>query len=94
METRILREDSVRVLLMAAALWGTVIAIAAPWIEPYSTTQQVGPVYGAPNARHLLGLDDGGIDMLSEVIAGARVSMLVGFASALVAMIIVTSSTP
>ena len=65
-----------------------VIAIAAPWIEPYSTTQQVGPVYGSPNARHLLGLDDGGIDMLSEVIAGARVSMIVGFASALVAMLI------
>lgn len=73
---------------MSIMLLFTVIAIAAPWIEPYSTTQQVGPVYGAPNARHLLGLDDGGIDMLSEVIAGARVSMLVGFASALVAMII------
>src|SRR5476649_135535 len=29
METRILREDSARVLLVAAALWGTVIAIAA-----------------------------------------------------------------
>jgi len=29
METRVLREDSARVLLVAAALWGTVIAIAA-----------------------------------------------------------------
>ncbi len=73
---------------MSIMLLFVVIAIAAPWIEPYSTTQQVGPVYGSPNARHLLGLDDGGIDMLSEVIAGARVSMLVGFASALVAMLI------
>ena len=39
-------------------------------------------------AQHLLGLDDGGIDMLSEVIAGARVSMLVGFSAAAVAMLI------
>jgi hypothetical protein len=29
MATRIFREDSVRVLLMAAALWGTVVAFAA-----------------------------------------------------------------
>jgi peptide/nickel transport system permease protein len=66
----------------------TLIAIFAPWLQPYSTTTQVGPVYAPPSSKHLLGLDDGGIDMLSEVIAGARVSMLVGFAGAAVAMII------
>ncbi|MEP6641566.1 MAG: ABC transporter permease, partial [Gaiellales bacterium] len=65
----------------------TLIAVAAPWIEPDSTTQQAGAVYAAPTAKHLLGLDDGGIDMLSEVIAGARVSMLVGFSAAAVAML-------
>lgn len=69
-------------------LFFVVLAIAAPLIEPYSTTQQVGPVYAAPTAKHLLGLDDGGIDMLSEVIDGARVSMLVGFSAALVAMVL------
>jgi peptide/nickel transport system permease protein len=69
-------------------LFFVVLAVAAPWIEPYSTTQQVGPVYAAPTAKHLLGLDDGGIDMLSEVIDGARVSMLVGFSAALVAMVL------
>jgi peptide/nickel transport system permease protein len=66
----------------------TLIAVAAPWIEPDSTTQQAGAVYAAPTGKHLLGLDDGGIDMLSEVIAGARVSMLVGFSAAAVAMLI------
>jgi peptide/nickel transport system permease protein len=65
-----------------------VLAIAAPLLEPYSTTKQVGAVYAAPTAKHLLGLDDGGIDMLSEVIDGARVSMIVGFAAAAVAMLI------
>jgi peptide/nickel transport system permease protein len=65
-----------------------VIAVIAPLIEPYSTTKQVGPVYAPPSSKHLLGLDDGGIDMLSEVIAGARVSMLVGFSAAFVAMVI------
>jgi peptide/nickel transport system permease protein len=65
-----------------------VLAIAAPILEPYSTTRQVGAVYAAPTSKHLLGLDDGGIDMLSEVIDGARVSMIVGFAAAAVAMVI------
>jgi peptide/nickel transport system permease protein len=69
-------------------LFFLVIAIIGPWIEPYSTTTQVGPVYQAPSSKHLLGLDDGGIDMLSIVIQGARVSMIVGFAGAAVAMII------
>jgi peptide/nickel transport system permease protein len=73
---------------LAVLLFFVVVAIFAPWLEPYSTTQQVGPVYAPPSAQHLLGLDDGGIDMLSEVIAGARVSMLVGFSAAAVAMFI------
>jgi peptide/nickel transport system permease protein len=64
------------------------LAIIGPFIEPYSTTKQVGQVYASPSGKHLLGLDDGGIDMLSEVIDGARVSMLVGFAAAAVAMLI------
>jgi peptide/nickel transport system permease protein len=73
---------------LAILVFFTVVAVAAPLIEPYSTTQQVGAVYAAPTAKHVLGLDDGGIDMLSEVIDGARVSMLVGFSAAAVAMLI------
>jgi peptide/nickel transport system permease protein len=79
-----------KVAIVGAVVLGffILIAIIGPWIEPYSTTKQVGPVYAPPSAKHLLGLDDGGIDMLSEVIDGARVSMIVGFAAAAVAMLI------
>jgi peptide/nickel transport system permease protein len=80
--------QKVAVVGAVVLLFFIVIAVIGPWIEPYSTTTQVGPVYQSPNGKHLLGLDDGGIDMLSEVIAGARVSMIVGFAGAAVAMII------
>jgi peptide/nickel transport system permease protein len=66
----------------------TLIAIFAPLLEPYSVTQQTGRVYQPPSAQHWLGTDDGGVDVFSELIAGARVSMLVGFAGAAVAMII------
>jgi peptide/nickel transport system permease protein len=80
--------QKVAIVGAAVLVFFIVLAIAAPLLEPYSTTRQVGPVYAGPNAKHLLGLDDGGIDMLSEVIDGARVSMIVGFAAAAVAMLI------
>ena len=84
----VLLGQRVAVIGLAILVFFTLVAIFAPWLEPYSTTQQVGPVYAPPSSQHWLGLDDGGIDMLSEVIAGARVSMLVGFSAAAVAMVI------
>ena len=64
------------------------IAILAPWIAPYDIHTQVGPVYAPPSWKHPLGLDDGGIDMVSLLIHGGRVSLIVGFAATFVAMII------
>jgi peptide/nickel transport system permease protein len=84
----VLLGQPVAVIGLVILIFFTLVAIFAPWLEPYSTTQQVGPVYAPPSSQHLLGLDDGGIDMLSEVIAGARVSMLVGFSAAAVAMLL------
>jgi peptide/nickel transport system permease protein len=84
----VLLGQRIAVIGLVVLIFFTIIAIIGPWIEPYSTTQQVGPVYAPPSSQHWLGLDDGGIDMLSEVIAGARVSMLVGFSAAAVAMLL------
>src|SRR5207244_7003947 len=38
--------------------------------------------------RHIFGLDDGGIDMLTLLIQGSRISLVVGFAATLVAVFI------
>jgi peptide/nickel transport system permease protein len=62
------------------------IAVFAPLIAPYSTTLASGPVYAAPSARHWLGTDDGGIDVLSLVLIGGRISLIVGAAATAVAM--------
>jgi peptide/nickel transport system permease protein len=64
------------------------VALLAPWIEPQSVNEQTGPVYCEPSAHHLLGCDDGGVDMLSLLIQGGRISLIVGFTATLVAMII------
>jgi peptide/nickel transport system permease protein len=76
---------------MAAALFlvaVTVTAILAPWIAPYPLHEQVGPVFGHPSWQHLLGLDDGGIDMVTLLIWGLRISLVVGFAATFVSMVI------
>jgi peptide/nickel transport system permease protein len=64
------------------------VAVFAPYLEPYSVHEKTGPVYAPPSSAHWLGTDDGGVDMLSLLIAGSRVSLIVGFAAALVAMLI------
>jgi peptide/nickel transport system permease protein len=79
------RQSTVGIVIVLAFV---ALAIVAPYVEPYSTTQQVGRVYAPPSNHHWLGLDDGGIDMLSQVMQGARVSMIVGFAGAFVAIVI------
>jgi peptide/nickel transport system permease protein len=65
-----------------------VLAVLAPWVAPYGLHEQVGPVYGHPSARHWLGLDDGGVDMVTLLIWGARISLTVGVAATLVSTLI------
>ena len=78
----------------AAVIGATVLvlialgAIFAPLIAPYGLHTQVGPVFGHPSWSHPLGLDDGGIDMVTLLMWGARVSLIVGFAATFVSMAI------
>jgi peptide/nickel transport system permease protein len=61
-------------------------ALAAPWLAPYDPNDFVSRPYAAPNQEHLLGTNDIGQDILSELIYGARVSLLVGFFAALISL--------
>src|SRR5260221_8419562 len=64
------------------------LAIAAPLIAPYPPTARPCAVFAPPSASHWFGCDDGGIDMLSEIISGGRISLIIGFAATLIAMLI------
>jgi oligopeptide/dipeptide ABC transporter ATP-binding protein len=69
-----------------------VVAIFAPLLAPYDPTDNVRPtiddIYADPSGEHLLGTDDAGYDVLSLLIYGSRVSLLVGFAGAIIALFI------
>lgn len=64
------------------------IALLAPVVSPYELGRRVGPSYSPPSSAHPLGLDDGGTDMLTSMIWGTRVSLLVGFAAALIGVVV------
>lgn len=73
-------------------------ALFAPWVAPYNPFDlatidlldaELPPVWLADgDPRFLLGTDDQGRDMLSTIIYGARISLGVGFASVLFAMVL------
>jgi peptide/nickel transport system permease protein len=73
---------------VGAAIVGiaVLVALLAPYIAPYGLHQKVGPPFEAPSLSHLLGTDDIGQDVLTLLMWGARTSLLVGFAAALIAV--------
>jgi peptide/nickel transport system permease protein len=84
----VLRERPSAAVGLGLIIFFVILAVVAPLIAPYSTLTASGPVYAAPSARHWLGTDDGGIDVLSLVLVGGRVSLIVGAAASGVAIIV------
>lgn len=61
------------------------LAIFGPYLAPYDPSA-IGPnVLQAPSAAHWLGTTESGQDVLSQILVGARTSMLIGFIAALAA---------
>ena len=80
------------VIGMAMVGIALLVAVFAPLLAPYDPYEPVRvsilDIYQPPSAEHPLGTDDGGKDVLSALMYGARVSLLVGFAAATIALII------
>jgi peptide/nickel transport system permease protein len=61
--------------------------IFAPYIAPYSPTLKSGTSFSAPSLAHLLGTNDIGVDILSELIYAGRVSLMVGIIAATLVLV-------
>lgn len=59
------------------------IAMAAPLLSPWSPYKMdTGPPFASPSGDHLLGTNDMGQDLYSQLLYGARISLMVGLVAA------------
>lgn len=62
------------------------LVVAGPALAPYDPQAVVGASLVAPSGAHLLGTNDAGQDILSQLLVGTRASMLTGILAATLAV--------
>lgn len=65
-----------------------IIAVFAPLLAPYPLEWRAGGQFCAPSSQHWLGCTDLGRDMITQLMYGARISLIVGVAATAVATVI------
>ncbi|MFN8457181.1 MAG: ABC transporter permease [Anaerolineae bacterium] len=83
------RMGVIGLVMLAATI---LVAVFAPLVAPYDPEAPVkvtiDSIYAAPSPEHPLGTDDAGKDVLTNLIYGARVSLIVGFFAAFISLAI------
>ena len=69
-------------LIVFGALFANLLPLQSPTFQNYTA------INAHPSTAHLLGTDDLGRDLLSRIIYGSRVSLIVGFASVAIGMLV------
>jgi peptide/nickel transport system permease protein len=72
-------------LILCAGLLS--VALLAPWLAPYRPWQRFMAL-SPPSRLHLLGTNDIGNDILTELIFGAQTSLVTGFGAGLIATLL------
>lgn len=79
---RVARQNPLGVAGLLIVLGFIFLGVFGPYLTPYGPTEiRAGPQLEGPTLAHPFGTNSLGRDMLSRVIAGARISMLIGFAA-------------
>ncbi|PKL24804.1 MAG: ABC transporter permease [Spirochaetae bacterium HGW-Spirochaetae-3] len=89
---RLFRSNALGVVGLAIIVLFAVVALAGPFLAPYDPLSFGRPqdVLRAPGPGHLLGTDDLGRDVATALVAGSRVSLLVGLSATLISMLVGT----
>jgi peptide/nickel transport system permease protein len=79
----------------SSIVWGSILigivaiaAILAPWIAPQPNRVDLGSVLSPPTSAHWLGTDGLGRDVVARLVHGARISLLIGFATGFLSVLI------
>ena len=72
------------------AIFGVIvlIAVAGPWVAPYSPTEFVGQPYSTPSSKAWLGTDYIGHDVLTRVLYGGRTVILLALAATVIGLVL------
>ena len=87
---RVYKQRKTAVLGLAIVAVFVIVIILAPYIAPYDPSLTVSRAFDPPSWEHLLGTNDIGNDILSELIFAGRISLMVGFIAA--SIIVMTGS--
>ncbi|OCA81445.1 ABC transporter permease [Bacillus sp. FJAT-27225] len=85
---RVLTSNSLGLVGLVLLVMFFVIATFAPVIAPYDPVERAGAPFEKPSSDHLLGTNDVGQDILSELIYGTRVSLLIGVIAAFFSIVL------
>jgi len=84
---RYLRKDMKVILGFIILCLLVFTALLAPVLTPYDPNAQEYDLLLPPSLQHPLGTDEFGRDLLSRLMAGSRVSLVVGFAAVSLAVV-------
>ncbi len=87
----VLRRNRMALLCMGVLGAMTLAAIFGPWLMPESASQLTANQFAPPSWEHPFGTDLHGQDLLYRVLTGARVSLFVGLAGAVISFAIGTA---
>ena len=82
------RRNPARTIGLLIILGMVLIAVLAPYIAPFDPDERGWTPFLRPNSENLLGTDDMGKDLFSQLVYASRISLIVGFAAATVAITI------
>jgi oligopeptide/dipeptide ABC transporter ATP-binding protein len=82
-----LRSKKVTVGLVLLGLFA-LLGVIGPWVAPYDPSGTSPEILQSPSLRHLFGTTALGEDVFSQVLHGARLSLLVGFTAAIISEVI------
>ena len=91
---RIFRHNRMGMFGGLLVLTAVLVAITAPYLSPYDPSEVIrdangrGMTFAPPSVHPPLGTDDAGRDVFTQLVHGARISLLVGFMAGAIAMFV------